>query len=428
MSTSEADHPKPLPGEIFFAGQILDDKYELQAHIATGGQAVVWRARHLFLGRLVVIKVLRPDLANNANIVERFVDEARVLAALESEHIARILDYGLLEHGLPFMVMEYLEGRDLRYLLCEAGPLPVNWATFFIAQACEGLAEAHRNGIIHRDIKPENLFVCERTKRVKLLDFGIAIAVNQERHLTHPGEPVGSPSYMAPEQLRTQDIDLRADIWALGAVLHELISGECAFDGASLAQICTAVLTAAPRRLSEFRAAVPAGLQEVVDRCLSKDRALRFGNTRELAAELTVFCPELVSAQASAIALWGEAPGLLSEAADPQIELEVECDSSEADPEIELGVESDVVEVGLEGLEDAPRDPFEHRKNSIRDIDLDFSDAATKGALLVREPKARWDLFVLIVVVLALGVFVLHESPRWLPKFEEWAGNLGLLS
>jgi serine/threonine-protein kinase len=253
-------------------GQIVGGKYEVEWTIGAGGMGVVVAAYHRVLGQRVAIKFPVPELRRATEGRERLIREARACAQLRSEYAVRLLDVGTLEDGSPYVVMEYLVGRTLGERLLEDGPLPVADAVDSLVQACEALEEAHAKGIVHRDLKPSNLFETHRfdgSRVVKVLDFGIAKApaFRGEEPLTVTRDVMGSPAYMAPEQLRsTRDVDARADVWALGVSLRELLTGE---------------LDEAPVQ--------PAGLDRIVRRCLEIDPAKRFPSARELAAALAPF-------------------------------------------------------------------------------------------------------------------------------------------
>jgi serine/threonine-protein kinase len=254
---------------------------------------VVYEAVHDDLGRRVAIKVIRSALSRDSSVVARMTREARAAAQLVNDHVVRILDTGQLDSGSPFIVMEYLEGRDLYSLLEEQGPLGVESAARYVLEACLGLAEAHKHGIVHRDLKPENLFLATRpdgTELVKVLDFGISkqVGTRASMRLTGPAAALGSPQYMAPEQMRAEpDVDERADVWALGAVLFELVTGKVAFEGSTVAEMCTRVLEGEPTLPRQLRGELPAALDDVVRRCLQKDRSQRFQNVLELSAALS---------------------------------------------------------------------------------------------------------------------------------------------
>src|SRR5687768_11825024 len=275
---------------------------------------VISRALHLDLERAVAIKFVRSELAEREDIVARLILEARAVARLRSEHVARVLDVGRLESGGPYIVMEYLEGKDLWTLLHEKGRISRPLAVDYAVQACEALAEAHALGIVHRDIKPENLFVTEcpdGAPIVKLLDFGIS-KQNQriDGGITGETTAVGSPHYMAPEQMRAEsNIDARADIWAIGVILYELLSGISPFDAESMPEICARVIDEQPLRLTVIDEEIPKPLDAIVFRCLEKDRARRPANVAELSAALAPFGSAETAQRAERIARIVAGPG-----------------------------------------------------------------------------------------------------------------------
>jgi serine/threonine-protein kinase len=282
---------------------IIGRRFRLGRTIGVGGMNAVFSARDQRLERDVAFKILSPALVGSREVVARFVNEARTLARLDSEHVVRVLDCGVTNEGdgpsLPYMVLELLHGDDLRTEL-ERGPIPPERALSWILQACEGLAAAHAGGVIHRDLKPENLFLCARpdgTEVVKLLDFGIARSMIVPSALTLSGEGVGSPGYMSPEQLRDASAaDERSDIWSLGVVMYELLSGVPPFQAAKPFDLCAQILAGKYPRLQQFRPELPRGLVAAVHRCLAVDPADRYQNIFELAVALAPFCPGGVEA------------------------------------------------------------------------------------------------------------------------------------
>jgi serine/threonine-protein kinase len=256
---------------------------------------VIARALHLDLERRWRSSSCAASCRSEEDIVARLKLEARAVARMRSEHVARVLDVGRLESGVPYIVMEYLEGKDLWTILREKGRISRPLAVDYAVQACEALAEAHALGIVHRDIKPENLFLSESPDGaaiVKLLDFGISKQKNLrfDGSITGQSTAVGSPHYMAPEQMRAEsNIDARADIWAMGVILYELVSGISPFDAESMPEICARVVDEQPPRLAEMDPEIPDPLDALIFRCLEKDRKQRPADVAELATALAPF-------------------------------------------------------------------------------------------------------------------------------------------
>ena len=281
----------------FAPGEVISGKYEVIKQIGSGGMGFVVSAMHVELGEIVALKFLRPEALQIAELVERFSREARAAAKIRSEHVARVFDVGVLPDGVPFIVMEHLAGQDLADVLQARGPLPIKVAIEYVMQACEALAAAHASGVVHRDIKPENLFLTKHAQGldfIKILDFGIskvALAPGK-RGFVRTMMPLGSPVYMSPEQIRSSEqVDARTDIWSLGCVLFELLTGTVAFNGPSLMQLSAAILEQEPVPLRELLPEAPVELEDVVSRCLEKDVDKRYGNIAELAIALYPFAP-----------------------------------------------------------------------------------------------------------------------------------------
>jgi serine/threonine-protein kinase len=278
------------PGEVFL------DKYEIVEVIGKGGMGVVVSARHIDLDEMVAIKFLHPEYAEQHDQVERFLREGRAAAKIKSDHVARVRDVGTQDNGAPYMIMEHMVGTDLGALLEKEGPLPVEEAVEFVLQACECLAEAHAAGIVHRDLKPANLFLTELadgTPRIKVLDFGISKLIDtRAASLTKTNGLVGSPLYMAPEQLSSpKSVDARADIWALGVILFQLVSGKRPFETKNIAELILMVAGDAPTPLSKLVPDLPPGFEAVVMRCLEKKPDARMPDVGALATALEPFAP-----------------------------------------------------------------------------------------------------------------------------------------
>lgn len=305
----------PIP-----VGELLAGKYRIERVVGHGGMGVVVAAMHEQLQQRVAIKMLLPEAKASPNAVSRFLREARAAAAIKGEHVARVLDVGELEGGSPYIVMEYLEGRDLAAILAalpEPRRLPAEEAVGYVLQACEAIAEAHAAGIVHRDLKPSNLFLSRRpdgTPIVKVLDFGISKALltpGGEGTLTTTSSFVGSPIYAPPEQLvAAHQVDARADIWSLGTILYEALAGRPPYVGDSVMHVASRIFHEAPTPLAELRPELPADLVTVVMRCLEKKPEDRFQDVRGLAEGLAPFAPAAsISAERVArIVLAGSTP------------------------------------------------------------------------------------------------------------------------
>ena len=281
---------------------LVPGKLRIVRRIGAGGMGVVYEAIHLGLDRRVAVKVIHPQSSESAEARTRFFREARALAQLQSEHIVQVLDVDTLPEGDPYMVMEYLDGRDLRRELSKRGPLPVAEAVGYLIQASFGVAAAHGAGIIHRDIKPANIFVTnlDGARRAKILDFGLAkFSTSLDQALTGPTCVLGTPLYMSPEQLAGQEADSRCDVWALGVVLFQLLTGHSPFRPKNNEGPVGAVLNRPAAPLHEERDDVPLALSQVVARCLEKVHAERFEDARELAAALAPFGPREPTVRAS---------------------------------------------------------------------------------------------------------------------------------
>jgi serine/threonine-protein kinase len=281
-------------------GDLIATKYRVDRIVGIGGMGVVLAVTHLQIEEPYAIKFLLPRAAGDAETVARFLREARAAVRIKSEHIARVSDVGQTEAGTPFIVMELLAGSDLGAVLSDRGPLAVGDAVEYILQACEGIAEAHALGIVHRDLKPTNLFLTRRSDGipfVKVLDFGISKAPYdaeaKEPALTDTSSVFGSPAYMSPEQIRSaKNVDARSDVWSIGVILHELLTGRLPFEGETSGAVLSAIAADPPQRVRACRPEVPEALEEIVLRCLAKSPDQRFANVGELAAALDPFKSE----------------------------------------------------------------------------------------------------------------------------------------
>lgn len=282
-------------------GDLLAGKYRIERVLGVGGMGVVVAARHEQLDQLVAIKFVREDALGNQDAIERFLREARSAVRLKSDHVARVIDVGKLDSGAPYMVMEFLDGDDLARVLEERGPMAPDAAVQLVLQACDAVAEAHAAGIVHRDLKPENLFLTQTVTgrpKIKVLDFGVSkssgMTTGGKGALTQTRSMLGSPLYMSPEQMRSaKDVDARADVWALGVVLFQLLTCRWPFEAQNMPELCLKVVTEPPQSLMALRPDLPPALVAVIERCLEKDPKGRYPHAAALAEALEPFAPEL---------------------------------------------------------------------------------------------------------------------------------------
>jgi serine/threonine-protein kinase len=293
--TMKLEATTSTPAGVPAVGTLVVEKYKVERVLGMGGMGVVLAVRHTELGEPYALKFLLPPAASDGEAVARFMREAKAAVRIKSEHVARVHDFGRTSDGAPYIVMEYLEGSDLSQATKQMGPLPVATAVDYLIQACAGLGEAHQLGIVHRDLKPSNLFLTRRSdgsELVKVLDFGIskAAADSSLPAITQTREVFGSPAYMAPEQIRSaKHVDARADIWSLGVILFELLTGALPFEGVTSAGLLAAISADAPFKLRALRPEASAQLELVIDRCLRKPPGERYASVGDLAVALAPF-------------------------------------------------------------------------------------------------------------------------------------------
>lgn len=296
-------------------GDQIAGKYRILRELGSGGMGVVYLARHERLERLVAIKVLHAQLGRSEGAVTRFEREIKALASIKSVYVAHAIDADILEDGSLYLVMEYLEGRDLRSETKLRGCIPPNEAVAYVIQACEGVAAAHDAGIIHRDLKPHNLFVTQLTgaRLIKVLDFGVAKFLgSSDPGVTATDVAVGTPLYMSPEQLcRPDEVSPRSDVWALGVVLYEIIAGTSPFAANMPGAVVAAVTLEDPIAIERIVPEVSDGLAAVISDALIKAHERRIPSVRELAERLkpfsmptdAVFVAAAISSQRPVLAL-----------------------------------------------------------------------------------------------------------------------------
>jgi serine/threonine-protein kinase len=295
-------------------GDVLAGKYRVERVLGVGGMGIVVAAEHLELHERVAIKFMLPEATEQAEAVERFLREARAAVKIKSEHVAKVTDVGRLESGEPYIVMEYLEGSDLHALLAKKGTLPIEDAVEYVLQACEAIAEAHTLGIVHRDLKPSNLFLTRRpdgTLSVKVLDFGISKirppgvtpGGDADVSMTRTRQSLGTPLYMPPEQMASaRSADMRSDIWSLGVILFELVTGVLPWNGTSFQELRRKIAQDPVPSVRALRPDTPLKLETIIGRCLEKERDNRYPNIAELATDLVKLGPRQSLASAERIA------------------------------------------------------------------------------------------------------------------------------
>ena len=311
-------------------GRIVDDKYRIRRVIGRGGMSVVVEADHLLLGHQVAIKFLRTDVARALAAEPRFFREARLAARLMSHHTCRVSDVGIWESG-PYLVLELLDGRTLNQELRVRKTIPVAEACEIIMQACDALAEAHALGIVHRDVKPGNFFLCADAAshvHVKVLDFGVAkipaavLTRNGEGSLTDGNTLIGTPSYISPEQLQNSKIvDARSDIWGLGVILYEMLAGYPPFRDAWVPRMLVKIAREQHIPIREVRPNIPAVIDNVIERCLSKNPSERYNSAADLGLALADMAPPSEEVLDRLMSIWdlgSTACYVLDESAQPR--------------------------------------------------------------------------------------------------------------
>ncbi len=273
-------------------GDVLVDRYRVERLLGAGGMGMVLAARHILLDELYAIKIVRPELAHDEEIVRRFLQEAQSCVRLKSPHVAKVTDVHRLPEGEPFMVMEYLTGQDLGELLKKTGRLPILDAVNYVVQACDAIGEAHAIGILHRDLKPANLFLTQDrygAPLIKVLDFGISKVLDRDddEELTRTTVAMGTPPYMPPEQfINARHVTARSDIWSLGCVLYRILTNELPFRKDENTSIEEVVKSREPKPPRELRPEIPEALEAVILRCLRKKKDERFATASALADAL----------------------------------------------------------------------------------------------------------------------------------------------
>ncbi|MEI7743751.1 MAG: protein kinase, partial [Chloroflexota bacterium] len=293
-------------------GSVLGGRYRLVELLGQGGMATIFRARDAQLDRDVAVKIMRPEFGQDPDFLGRFRDEARAAASLNHPNIVSVFDFGEEDTG-PYIVMELIDGQDLSSILRENGPLPPRQAARVSAEVAKALHAAHVRSIVHRDVKPSNILV-GRDGRVKVADFGIARALT-EAQLTLPGVTMGSVHYFSPEQARGEPATIASDIYSLGIVLYESLTGQRPFSGDGAAAVALARLTSTPPRPSALRPGVPEALDAIVTRAMALDPATRFASAASMASALEGWLAEPAARPTAPVVAGAVAAGTVAAAA-----------------------------------------------------------------------------------------------------------------
>jgi serine/threonine-protein kinase len=296
--------PPKLGGElglrvapVVAIGSLIDGRYRVESVLGRGGMGLVVAAREEPDGRRVAVKLLSRDPGDSPAYIRRALREAQAAGALRSEHATHVLRVGQLDSGLPYIVMELLEGQDFERLLAERGSLPLHEVATYLVQACDAIVEAHSHGIVHRDLKPSNLFLSAGAgaARVKLMDFGISKILHAEADtsLTNTHDSPGTPRYMSPEQLLSaRQVDSRTDVWALGVIAFRMLAGRHPFDGETPAAVHIAIASSPTPRLRDELPHLPPQVARVIERCLVKSCNERLQTAVEFATVLMPYADE----------------------------------------------------------------------------------------------------------------------------------------
>jgi eukaryotic-like serine/threonine-protein kinase len=317
-------------------GSLLEGKYELIRVIGEGGMGRVYEGRHRTTTRRVAVKFVSTKYQTSAQALQRFEREARAAGGLEHPGIAAVLDFGNTPDGVSYLVLEYLDGENCQKLLQREGRVPIPRALNIARQVCIALTAAHEAGIVHRDLKPANLFVCKRkhgdpAETVKILDFGVAKLEQTERHAsdTPSGAALGTPQYMSPEQARgAKNVDSRSDLYAVGAILYELLSGRKAHAGDSPLEVLFNILHKQPAPLASLRREIPEDLVAVVKRAMAFEPEQRFQSAAQLGEALAEFAWNAPTATPAGPEAGEDAPATMEATDSDAIERRVEAPAS----------------------------------------------------------------------------------------------------
>ena len=269
-------------------GTVLDGRYELTDRLGDGGMGTVWVARNVAVGGAeVAVKLMHANLTGDATAVGRFRNEAEIAASLGHPNIVRVFDFGETDDGAPFMVMERLHGESLAERLERDGALPPREAAQVACTVLDALAAAHARDVLHRDLKPENIFLAQEGDVVtpKILDFGVSKILGDDAtrtRMTRTGAILGTPAYMSPEQVMGPTVDLRSDLWTMGVILYELVTGHLPFDAPNYNAVLVRIATSPPDPIDRYAPGLDAGLVAIIERAMARKPSSRFASAEQM--------------------------------------------------------------------------------------------------------------------------------------------------
>lgn len=285
----EAEGPGPThtletPVEELARGALFAGRYEIIEELGSGGMGKVYRVEDKKVGEEVALKLVRPEIATDKKMIERFSRELRTARKISHRNICRMFDLGE-DKGTRFITMEYVRGEDLKSMIRMSGQLGIGTAIGIAKQICDGLTEAHRLGVIHRDLKPNNIMI-DKEGAARIMDFGIARPL-RAKGITGPGAMIGTPEYMSPEQVEAKEVDERSDLYSLGILLYEMLTGRIPFEGDSAIAVGIKQKSEKPEPPKNFNARISEDLNRLILKCLEKEMAARYQSTAELCLELS---------------------------------------------------------------------------------------------------------------------------------------------